>query len=71
MGSEIDPFIPHPIALVQDDPALDESRLARIIRIVTWLNLGMALEAMALAVIVGCPGATCCRRCCSPVAPSG
>ena len=29
MGSETDPFIAHPIALVRHDPALDESRLAR------------------------------------------
>ncbi len=55
VGSQTDPFIAHPIALVRDDPALDESQLARVIRIVTWLNLGLAIEAMALAVIVGAP----------------
>ena len=55
MGSQTDPYIAHPIALVRDDPALDESQLARVIRIVTWLNLAMAVEAMALAVIVGAP----------------
>ncbi len=55
MGPETDPFIAHPIALVRHDPALDETGLARVIRIVTWLNLGMALEAMALAVITGSP----------------
>ena len=55
MGSQTVPLIAHPIALVRDDPALDESQLARVIRIVAWLNLGMAIEAMALAVIVGAP----------------
>ncbi len=54
VGSETDPFITHPIALVRD-PALDESRLARTIRIVTWLNLGLAIEAMVLAAISGAP----------------
>ncbi len=55
MGSDIDPFIAHPIALVRHDPALDETRLARAIRIVTWLYLGMAIEAMALAAMAAAP----------------
>ena len=45
------------------DPALDESRLAWIIRIVTWLILGMAVESMALAALTTAPRRMWCRRC--------
>ncbi len=51
MGSQTEPFIAHPIAQVRDDPSIDEHRLAWVIRIVTWLILGMAVEAMALSAL--------------------
>jgi diguanylate cyclase (GGDEF)-like protein len=55
VGSQTDPFNAHPIAPVRIDPAVDESRLAWIIRIVTWLILGMAVESMALAALSHAP----------------
>ena len=56
MGSQTDPLNQHPIAAVRDDPAADESRLAWIIRIVTWLILGMAVEAIVMAAMMHAPG---------------
>ena len=49
-------FNAYPIASVRADPALDESWLAWIIRIVTWLILGMAVEAMVMAAMTRAPG---------------
>ena len=56
MGSQTDSFSAYPIASVRADPALDESWLAWIIRIVTWLILGMAVEAMVMAAMTRAPG---------------
>ncbi len=51
VGSQTDPHNVYPSASDRGDPALDESRLGWIIRIVTWLILGMAVESMALAAL--------------------
>ena len=48
MGSLTDP-VDHAVAGVESDP--DEWRLARIIRIVTLLSAGLALEAIVFAVL--------------------
>ena len=55
VGSQTDQYNAHPIASARSDPALDESRLAWIIRIVTWLILGMAVESMAMAALTHAP----------------
>ncbi len=56
VGSQTDPFSAYPSASIRPDPALDEQWLAWIIRIVTWLILGMAIEAMVMAAMTHAPG---------------
>jgi len=46
--------VDHPVTGVESDP--DEWRLARIIRIVTLLSAGLALEAVVFAALTRSPG---------------